>query len=144
MSEPFSTAKLQTTAPERFVRLRKPLGVTTFGINQIVLEPGQQMRIHRHEQQEEVYLVLSGRLTVEIEGEEHDFGRDELVRVGPSVRRRLRNRGPERLSLLALGGAGDEHQPRDAEAFLAWDGDPLPVAEVPLPDDLPTAEQRTA
>jgi mannose-6-phosphate isomerase-like protein (cupin superfamily) len=144
MAETHSTATLAEAAPERFHRLRKPLGVTSFGINQMILEPGQRMRIHLHERQEEVYLVLRGRLTIEIEGEEHDFGPDELVRIAPEVRRRLLNRGPERVSLLALGGAGDEHEPRDAQAFSDWGAEPRPVAEVPLPDDLPAAELRGA
>ena len=38
------------------------------------------------------------------------------------VRRQLVNRGPAALRLLALGGYVDhEHEPRDAEAFNAWD-----------------------
>lgn len=143
MADHFTTARLQETAPERFARLRKPLGVTSFGINQMVLEPGQQMRIHRHERQEEVYLVLSGRLTVAFEDGEHDFGPEELVRIAPEVRRRLLNRGPERLSLLALGGYG-EHEPRDAQAYADWDDEPHAVADVPLPDDLPASELRGA
>jgi mannose-6-phosphate isomerase-like protein (cupin superfamily) len=141
MAATFTTASLQETAPERFVRLRKPLGVSGFGINQMVLEPGQRMRIHRHEVQEEVYLVLQGRLTIEIEGEAHDFGPQEVVRIAPEVRRRLLNRGPERVSLLALGGSG-EHEPRDAVAFADWDDEPRSVADVPLPDDLPATELR--
>jgi mannose-6-phosphate isomerase-like protein (cupin superfamily) len=142
MSDEITTARLEQTAPERFVRLRKPLGVTSFGINQMILEPGQQMRIHLHERQEEVYLVLSGRLTIVVEGEDRDFGPDELVRVPPHVRRQLVNRGPERVSLLALGGDG-EHEPRDAQAFHAWDGEPHPVGDVPLPEDLPEDERRS-
>lgn len=141
MSDEITTARLQRTAPERFVRLRKPLGVTSFGINQMILEPGQRMRIHLHEHQEEVYLVLAGRLTIVVEGEDRDFGPDELVRVPPHVRRQLLNRGPERVSLLALGGYG-EHEPRDAQAFVAWDAEPRDVADVPLPEDLPEDERR--
>jgi mannose-6-phosphate isomerase-like protein (cupin superfamily) len=141
MSDEIGTARLQATAPERFVRLRRDLGVTSFGINQLVLEPGQRMRIHLHERQEEVYLVLAGRLTITVEGEDHDFGPEELVRIPPAVRRQLVNRGPERVSLLALGGYG-EHEARDARAFADWDAEPQPVPDVPLPDDLPTAERR--
>ena len=37
---------------ERFQRLREPLGVRSFGINLIRLQPGQRGRIHRHERQE--------------------------------------------------------------------------------------------
>ena len=143
MSDDITTARLQDTAPERFVRLRRTLGVTSFGINQMILEPGQRMRIHLHEQQEEVYLVLSGRLTLVVEGDDHDFGPHELVRVPPHVRRQLVNRGPERVSLLALGGYG-EHEPRDARAFRAWDDEPQAVQDVPLPDDLPEDERRSA
>ena len=50
--------------------LRRALGVTSFGINQMVLEPRQRGRIHRHARQEEVYLVLEGTLTLLVEGEE--------------------------------------------------------------------------
>jgi uncharacterized cupin superfamily protein len=46
---------------ERFVSLRRALGVTSFGLNQIMLEPGQRGRIHRHREQEEVYLVSAAR-----------------------------------------------------------------------------------
>ncbi|MDO9409757.1 cupin domain-containing protein [Patulibacter sp.] len=142
MADHFTSAKLQETAPERFVRLRKPLGVTSFGINQMVLEPGQRMRIHRHERQEEVFVVLSGRLTIAFEDGEQDFGPDELVRIAPEVRRQMINRGPERVSFLALGGSGEDHEPRDAQAFATWDGEPRGVADVPNPDDLPAAELR--
>jgi uncharacterized cupin superfamily protein len=93
------------------------------------------------QRQEEVYLVLEGALTVAIEGDETGLGRGELLRVAPGVRRQLINYGPERVLLLALGGAA-EHQSRDAEAFVAWEdhtgADPR---DVPLPDDL-TPEDR--
>jgi len=52
-----SFAKLDPDAHEdRFRRLRRDLGVSSFGINLLVFEPGQRSRIHRHERQEEVYL----------------------------------------------------------------------------------------
>jgi len=65
----------------------------------------------------------------------------ELVRVAPDLRRQLVNRGPEVLSVLALGGAG-EHAGRDGEAFTSWEAKQgAPPPEVPLPPDLP-AERR--
>jgi len=142
MAANFTTTRLQETAPERFVRFRKALGVSSFGINQMVLEPGQRMRIHRHKVQEEVFVVLSGTLTIAFEDGEQDFGPEELVRIAPEVRRQMLNRGPGRVSFLALGGYG-EHEPRDAEAFATWeDGEPRGVADVPNPEDLPEAELR--
>jgi mannose-6-phosphate isomerase-like protein (cupin superfamily) len=106
-------------------------------MNQLVLEPRQRGRIHRHLRQEEVYLVLEGTLTLVVEGEEQTVERGELVRVAPEVRRQLVNRGPDRLVMVALGGEG-EHRGRDGEAFTDWDdAQGASPQDVPLPDDLP-------
>jgi quercetin dioxygenase-like cupin family protein len=131
-----STAALDPDTEERFVPLRRQLGVTSFGLNQILLRPGQRGRIHRHAEQEEVYLVLAGTLTLITEGEPRELGQGELVRVAPAVRRQLVNRQPgEDLLLLALGGAG-EHVGRDGEAFESWEQQTgAPPQEVPLPGD---------
>jgi uncharacterized cupin superfamily protein len=138
-----SYAALDRGGTERFVRLRQILGVTSFGMNLILLQPGQRGRIHRHERQEEVYLVLEGTLSLGIEGVERDLRPGEIVRVAPEVRRQLVNRGPGRLAILALGGAG-EHVGRDGIAFVSWEAtDGAPPQETPLPGDLPASERRT-
>ncbi len=139
-----SVTRLDHDSPERFVGLRRALGVSSFGMNQIVLRPGERGRIHAHERQEEVFVVLRGTLTVEIEGEGHDLGTDEVMRIAPEVRRRLVNRGPGVCSVLALGAAG-AHEGRDGLAYRDWDDpDPLAPQEIPLPEDLPASELRTA
>jgi mannose-6-phosphate isomerase-like protein (cupin superfamily) len=136
-------AKFDLEAGEMFVSLRRALGITSIGMNQLLFKPGERGRIHRHLHQEEVYLVLEGVLSLAVEGEERDLAVGELARVAPAVRRQLTNRGPGRLAVLALGGSG-EHDSRDAEAFTAWDdGEPKGPADVPIPDPLPGAELRT-
>src|SRR3954451_20981119 len=104
MEQGTARTRLQDEPEDRFVRLRAELGVSSFGLNQITLRAGERGRIHRHERQEEVYLVLDGTLSLLIEGEETTVGRGELIRVGPDVRRQLVNRGPGPVRLLALGG----------------------------------------
>ena len=133
-----SYSKLDPDTDERFLSLRRELGITTFGINQIRLRPGQRGRIHLHTKQEEVFLVLSGTLTLWIEGEPRELTQGELARVGPSVKRQLANRDPRQdLLILALGGH-NEHVGRDGEAFEAWDQETgAPPQEVPLPEDEP-------
>jgi quercetin dioxygenase-like cupin family protein len=135
-------ATLGGEVAERFLRLRDPLGITSFGLNKIVLASGQRMRIHRHALQEEVYLVLSGEFNLGLEGVEHRFGVGELVRVAPGVKRQLVNRGPGDLELLVIGSMSDRpHSPRDAEPFLEWtDAEPGDLRSVPLPEDLPASE----
>jgi len=135
MNTGVSYAALDPDTEERFVSLRRALGVTSFGINQILLRPGQRGRIHRHQHQEEVYLVLAGTLTLWIEGEPRELAQGEAARVAPEVRRQLTNRGDEDVLLLALGGAG-EHIGRDGEAFESWEQERgAPPQQVPLPAD---------
>jgi uncharacterized cupin superfamily protein len=138
MAEPeVSFVVLDRNSGERFQSLRRPLGVRSFGMNLIVLQPRQRLRIHAHDRQEEVYMVLEGELTLLIEGVEHLLGPDHLARVGPAVRRQLVNAGGERVVLLALGGYAD-HESRDARAWTAWedDGPGASPQDIPLPDDL--------
>ena len=144
MDDGVATAHLDDDNPERFVPLRRMLGVTSFGLNQVLLRPGERGRIHAHEHQEEVYLVLSGTLTLEIEGEARDLAAGDLVRIAPAVRRRMVNRGPGICRLIAIGGTG-EHSGRDGIAYRDWDDqDPRTPQEIPLPEDLPGPELRGA
>jgi uncharacterized cupin superfamily protein len=135
-----SFATLDFEHGERFQTLRRELGVSAFGINLLLFEPRQRARIHTHEHQEEVYIVLSGELTLVVEGSEHVLGLRHAARVPAKVRRQLVNAGTERLVLLALGGAG-EHVGRDGRAWESWEegGPGRPPQEVALPDDLPEA-----
>jgi len=138
MADPDVTfAVLDREITERFQPLRRQLGVSSFGMNLMVLQPGQRSRIHAHEHQEEVYAVLQGQLTLLVDGVEHALAPDHLVRVGPAVRRQLLNAGNEPLVMLALGGAG-EHAGRDARAWSTWQesGPGRAPQDVPLPEDL--------
>ena len=129
---------LRRDGDERFQLLRRELGVSSFGLNLIALAPGERGRIHAHEHQEEVYVVLEGELTLLAGGTEHVLGADGVVRVGPAVRRQLVNAGTRRVVLLALGGTG-EHAGRDGRAWQSWDDDGpgRPPQEIPMPEKLP-------
>jgi uncharacterized cupin superfamily protein len=137
MEDGVSFTRIDLDSGERFQALRRELGVSTFGLNLLLLQPGQRGRIHRHEHQEEVYLVLDGELSLYVEGEEHVLAQGALARVAPNVRRQLVNRRPQRVVLLALGGATD-HTGRDGVAYVDWaDSAGASPQEIPLPDDVP-------
>lgn len=136
MEDGVSFAKIDFAGSEQFHALRRELGVTSFGMNVISLQTGQRLRIHRHAQQEEVYVVLNGVLTLTIEEEDHALERGSTARVAPAIRRQLTNRDPGLLVVLAVGGAG-HHEGRDGEAFNSWDETHgRPPQEVPLPPDV--------
>ena len=104
--------RIELDGEERFQLLRRELGVSAFGINLLRFQPGQRSRIHRHERQEEVYVVLEGTLTLGVEGTERELPRGAAVARRAAVRRQLTNRGPGPLVVLALGGAA-QHEGRD-------------------------------
>ena len=93
MDEGVAFGQVDLEGGETFQAVRRSLGVTTFGINVITLNPRERLRIHRHHRQEEVYLVLAGTLTLSIEAEEHELAVGGVARVAPAVRRQLTNRG---------------------------------------------------
>ena len=143
MEKGVAYTRLAMDGKERFIPLRQQLGVTSFGMNLILMHAGARGRIHRHAKQEEVYLVLEGTLSLSIEGVERDLDVGELARIAPEVRRQIINRGPARLALLALGAAG-EHVGRDGTAFVSWEAtEGAPPQDTPLPEDLPASEIRT-
>lgn len=66
------------TAYGRWQALNEPLGVTAFGINAIVCDPGETIETEHDESesgQQEVYVVLAGRVRYRLG--------DELVEGGP-------------------------------------------------------------
>lgn len=89
-----------------FRKLRAALGITSFGVNGMVLAPGQVNRWHWHDRQEELYFVHAGELTIELEDTEPlVLGPGGMARIAPHVVRRLANRGDIECTILALGGA---------------------------------------
>jgi quercetin dioxygenase-like cupin family protein len=118
---------------DRVLSLGQRLAIESVGVNVFTFHPGEGSRIHRHRRQEEIYLVLRGVLTVRLEGEELQLRDLEVVRVPPSVRRQLSNRGEETCVFVAVGAYG-RHVGGDAEAFRSWDdATPRSPSDVPLP-----------
>lgn len=104
------------------------LGVGAFGISIVELKAGAdeypehdhsaegiggEMFAKRPEQlgQEEVYVALRGSGTLEADGERYELDSDHIVRVGPSVKRKVLA-GPDGLHLLAIGATpGEAYDP---------------------------------
>jgi uncharacterized cupin superfamily protein len=90
-----------------FRRVRAGLGVTSFGIAVMEFPPDfadYPEHDQAHDNQEEVYTVLSGRATLHVGGEQHELTPGTWARVGPRELRRISTGdGPARV--LAVGGA---------------------------------------
>jgi uncharacterized cupin superfamily protein len=67
------------------------------------VKPGQRQAFgHRHEQDEEVYVILEGSGKMRLGGDEIEVAPMDAVRVAPGVMRAF-EAGPEGLELLAFG-----------------------------------------
>ena len=97
-----------------FRRVRAGLGVSSFGIALMEL-PANFVDYPEHDQahdnQEEVYTVVTGRATLIAGGEEHELVPGVWARVGPEEKRRILT-GAETARVLAIGGTpGSAYSP---------------------------------
>ena len=88
-------------------RVRAGLGVTSFGMQVIELPAnfsGYPEHDHNHDEQEEVYTPLSGKVTLTVDGTDYELEPGTFARVGPGQRRKLVT-GEEPARILAIGGS---------------------------------------
>lgn len=115
-----------------FKRARAALGVSSFGLSVLELPAGFDSypeHSHAKDGQEEVYVALSGRGTIEVDGERLAIDPQTFVRVGPSAKRRVMT-DTEPIRLLIVGGV-------PGAAYNA----PL-FSELGAPDDAPRSGRR--
>jgi mannose-6-phosphate isomerase-like protein (cupin superfamily) len=101
---------------------RKHLESRDLGVSHWRYEPNfRSPASHRHGEQEEAYVVVSGSGRMRLNDEIVDVREWDVVRVAPEVLRAFES-GPEGLEMIAVGG------PRPEEG----DGE---IAQVPWPDE---------
>ncbi|WCB94744.1 hypothetical protein DSM104299_03483 [Baekduia alba] len=95
---------------------RKHLESRDLGVSHWRYDPGFRSPFaHRHEVQEEAYVVVAGSGRVLLDGEVVELRLFDVVRVAPEVQRAF-EAGPEGMDLIAVGGPkpeGGDGQPGD-------------------------------
>jgi uncharacterized cupin superfamily protein len=95
---------------------RDPLELRNLGLSYQKLAPSYRIPFaHRHTDQEEVYVVLSGSPRVKLEDEIVELAQWDAIRVPPTTTRNL-EAGPEGAEILAIGAP----QARDTEMLNGW------------------------
>ena len=99
----------------KFRAIGRALGVSAWGMNAIEMAPGTSTYPeHDHEEdgQEEVFFVVRGSATLRTGEGDRQVESGELVRVGPSEKRKW-IAGDSGVTLLAVGGIpGKAYEPR--------------------------------
>ena len=89
----------------------------TLGLSYLKLAPKFRIPFgHRHTEQEEVYVLVSGTARVKLDDEIVELKPWDAVRIGKGTMRNV-EAGPEGAEYLAFG-AGDD--PRDADMEQGW------------------------
>ena len=105
-----------------FRKIRKPLGVTAFGVNLIVYPPAAEGMDHYHDLQDELYFVHAGTAKFEVDGEERVLGAGGLCHVESTTPRKVSNGGDDDLVLLVVGGK-DGYVERDGHLVDSADAE---------------------
>jgi uncharacterized cupin superfamily protein len=100
-----------------FRQIRGALGVTAFGVNAVVLPPSHATNPHRHERQEELYIVMAGEVELGFgDGERRVLGPGGLARVDAQTVRSLRNTSADGEAVYVCVGGADGYVGRDGLA----------------------------
>ena len=104
----------------RWKPIRRTLGIEAFGMNAYTAENGGEDVVERHSEEslrhEEVYVVLSGRATFELDGETLDAPAGTIVFLRDPTVRRYATAAEPQTTVLAVGG-----RPGEAYAPSAWE-----------------------
>jgi mannose-6-phosphate isomerase-like protein (cupin superfamily) len=114
-----------TSVPGEFRRLSDALGAEQVAVTLIRVPPHsdfEQGTGHYHEEQEEVYLVTRGTLTMRFGDEVRKVGAGSAVRVAPKTPRSHRNEGDEPVELWALSRRRDAPDAVKLDDF--WEASP--------------------
>ncbi len=118
----YSHASIDQLGDGTFRKVRQALGITAFGANVLVIEPGTVGRPHYHDEQDELYFVHRGRAVFDFPEESVEVGPGGLVYVEAETPRRVTNPGPDPLVMLAVGAkdgyVGRDGKPASPKAFL--------------------------
>jgi uncharacterized cupin superfamily protein len=97
---------------------RKPLGLERSGVSYLKIAPGFRVPFgHKHEQQEEVYVLLSGSARARVGDETIELKPWDALRLAPDTMRAL-EAGDEGAELLLVGAPATEGS--DAEMEQGW------------------------
>jgi hypothetical protein len=105
-------------SPDLEARFARQLGLVNSGLSYQRLAPGYRGTFgHKHREQEEVYVILSGGGRIKLDDEIVDVRSLDALRVPKETIRNF-EAGPEGLELIAFGAPNTG--PQDAETIPGW------------------------
>lgn len=96
---------------------RRPIEGETLGLSLFTLEPGFRIPFgHKHETQEEVYVVVRGSGRIKVEDDVVELAEWDAIRIPKSTMRNI-EAGPDGIEYLAFGAGNDPNEVEMAPDF---------------------------
>lgn len=96
---------------------RTALGGETLGVSHMKLDANFRIPFaHKHESQEEVYVIIRGSARIKVDDEIVELGELDAIRFDSGTMRQV-EAGPDGVEYVAFGAGTD---PRDAEMVPGW------------------------
>jgi tetratricopeptide (TPR) repeat protein len=137
-----------TDTGRRRFDVRRKLDITAFGVQAFSAPSGVDV-INEHDEtllgeagQEELYIVLNGAATFEIDGEAVEAPAGSLVQVKPTAKRKATAKDDDTTILVVGGTAGKAYEPAPEEAGEAFAAYNKGDYEVALAKQLVVVEKR--
>ena len=121
-----------SSVPGEFRPLTDALGAEQLAVTLIRVPPHsdfEQGTGHFHAEQEEIYLVVRGTLTMRFGDDIRHVGAGSVVRVDPQTRRSHRNEGDEPVEMWAVSQRREEADSVKIDDF--WEASPDAVQQRP-------------
>tara|TARA_Y100000741_G_scaffold322122_1_gene271663 strand:- start:323 stop:670 length:348 start_codon:yes stop_codon:yes gene_type:complete len=83
----------------RFYVLHKDLN---FKIKKIEVDPGHRLSYQYHNFRSEVWVIIKGEATINIDGNENEFSKGKTIVIPTGAKHRVKNNGKEKLVLVEV------------------------------------------
>ena len=89
---------------------RGQFGSRNLAITWVDGAPGSEQGLHRHDTNEQVYVIVRGRGVMKAGGEEQEVGPGTLVFIPPGTDHAIRNTGAETLTFISATSPPFDHE----------------------------------
>jgi len=106
---PFKNIKETSSFSSEKMKKNKVFETSRLNCDLYCFEPGQEQKVHSHDDQDKIYLVIEGAGTFKVGNEERLLSKDMVILAEGGVDHGVKNTGTGRLTLFVMVAPGSHH-----------------------------------
>ncbi|MBI1819627.1 MAG: cupin domain-containing protein [Nitrospirae bacterium] len=108
---PFKNLKEAASFSAEKMKKNKVFETSRLNCDLYCFEPGQEQKVHSHDDQDKIYLVIEGTGTFKVGSEEKILSKDMVILAEGGVDHGVKNNGTGPLTLFVLVAPAGHHAP---------------------------------